>query len=91
MMPPTLLFPAEDLRYPAQSSPEIRRADMYNRARREEMDTLLFSMNPRHIPGTASRSRNPRSESSLGSMFNSLRNGIGNVLVNAGNRLQNQV
>lgn len=74
-----------DLPAGVQSSPELRRMDMYHRARREEMDAMLFSMSPRqqvHFRRTITRG------GSLASVLGSVRNGIGQFLISAGSRIQ---
>lgn len=89
LLPPTLLVPAEDLLYTARTSPELRRADMYNRARREEMDAMLYDINPRQgVSSRKSRGSMPGNPS-IGELLTRLRNGLGNALVSAGTRIQN--
>lgn len=80
MMPVLTHF---DHPYEGHSDPELRRLDMLNRARRDEMDAMLFSLNPRHTArktGTSTRSRE--------SLMNRMRAAIGNTLIAAGNRIQ---
>ena len=89
LLPPTMMMPTEDLLYSVRMTPELRRADMYNRARREEMDAMLYSINPRHNVSTSRRIRSGRSTVGFASLFHGLRRGIGNVLITAGNRMQN--
>jgi hypothetical protein len=69
-----------------QISPELRRMDMINRARREEMEVMLFGLNPRHTVGKTGSS--PRSrESLLGRMVSGMRAAVGSSLIAAGNRI----
>ncbi len=88
MMPPTMLVPHEELLYSAQMSPELRRMDMFNRARREEREAMLYNVNPRRSAATVSKRRDANDSTSLSRIINGLRNGIGNALVTAGNRIQ---
>ena len=69
-----------------QTSPELRRMDMLNRARREEMDAMLFSLSPRHRVGKAGNSARSR-ETLLGRMVSGMRAVIGSSLIAAGNRI----
>ncbi len=69
-----------------QTSPELRRMDMLNRARREEMDAMLFGLNPRHTVGKAGNSTRSR-ESLIGRMVHGVRAAIGSSLIAAGNRI----
>lgn len=89
MMPPTMLVPHEELLYSPHTSPELRRMDMYNRARREEMEAILRNVNPRQSMQTVSTRRNDDESLTFSRLINGLRNGIGNLLVNAGTRIQN--
>lgn len=70
-----------------QTSPELRRMDMLNRARREETEAMIFSIDPRQgVSRTvASEKTQP---SALISTLNSVRNGIGHLLISAGSRIQ---
>lgn len=88
MMPFTQSVAVYELPSSAQTSPELRRMDIYNRARREEMDALLYNLNPRQ---TVAYERNPGGsgqESIITKIFNGLRFGIGSALITAGNRIQ---
>lgn len=87
MLPPTMLVPHADLLYPAQTSPELRRIDMYNRARREEMDAVLYNLSPRHSVSYSGRTRDERETLTVSRLFTGLRNGIGSALITAGNRI----
>lgn len=69
-----------------QTSPELRRMDMLNRARREEMDAMLFGLNPRFSVGKAGNSARSR-ETLIGRMVTGMRAAIGNTLIAAGNRI----
>ena len=89
MMPPTMLVPHEDRLYPTQTSPELRRMDMFNRARREEMESQLYSVNPRQSLRSVSARRNAQESMTFGRILNSVRNGLGSMLITAGNRIQN--
>ena len=84
-----MLMPVEDLLYSVQTSPELRRADLYNRARREEMEAMLYGMNPRHNVNVDSSTRLTPQTHTIAEMFHGLRRGIGNALITAGNRIQN--
>lgn len=88
MMPPTMLVPREELLYPTQTSPELRRMDMYNRARREEMESMLYSVSPRHTAAHVSNSRNQSDSLSISRIITGLRRAIGHALVTAGTRIQ---
>lgn len=88
MLPPTMLVPHEELLYPAATTPELRRMDMFHRARREEMESLLLGVNPRHSMTIVSNNRNAHESFTISRIFNGLRNGLGNMLVSAGNRIQ---
>lgn len=88
MMPPTMLAPHEELLYPTQTSPELRRMDMFNRARREEMNAMIHGMNSRDAIRTAGSRRSKDESFTFSRLLNGLRNGIGNALVSAGNRIQ---
>lgn len=88
MMPPTMLVPHEDLLYPTQTSPELRRMDMFNRARREEMETMLLNINPRHTTAHVSKRRNENESLSVARLVNGLRKTVGQALVTAGTRIQ---
>ena len=88
MLPPTMLAPHEELLYSPQTSPELRRMDMFNRARREEREALIHNVNPRHSMSTISNKRNESESFNLARLFHGLRNGLGNALVSAGTRIQ---
>lgn len=88
MIPPTMLVPHEEMLYPTQTTPELRRMDMFNRARREEMEAMLFSINPRHTSAHVSNRRNESEAFTITRLLNGLRNGLGNALVSAGTRIQ---
>lgn len=87
MMPPTMLVPREDQLYPVQTSPDLRRADMYNRARREELDALVYNVSPRYNVIFDRKSRYTHETLTIGKLFLGLRNGIGSALITAGNRI----
>ncbi len=88
MIPPTMLVPHEDLQYPTQTSPDLRRMEMFNRAHRDQKNEMGFEINGRE-PATTVSIRESEDDSSAVSRFvNSIRNGIGNALVTAGNRIQ---
>lgn len=72
--------------FEGQTSPELRRMSMHNRARREEMDAMIFGINPRHTVVRTGSS--PRTRALLPSrMITGLRAAIGNSLIAAGNRM----
>lgn len=81
----TILF---DVASQEQTSPELRRMDMLNRARRDEMDAMLHSLNPRHTVATGRTNVRGQQESAFGKMINGMRDGIGTALIAAGNRIQ---
>lgn len=89
MMPPTLLFPHEDLLYPTHTTPELRRMDMYNRARRAEIDSQIYTMNQRHTGRVGGSRRDAGDTLTFAGIFQAVRNGIGSMLITAGNRIQN--
>lgn len=68
------------------TSPELRRMDMLNRARREEMDAMIFGMNPRYTVGRTGFSTRNR-ESLIGRLVKGTRAAIGQSLIAAGNRI----
>lgn len=72
--------------FEGQTNPELRRMSMHNRARREEMDAMIFGINPRHTVVRTGSSRRTR-----GSLFTRIITGtraaIGNSLIAAGNRM----
>lgn len=78
-------LPTNDFRDSLQTSPDLRRMDMYHRARREEMDAMLFSMSPRQ---QVSFSRTGSRSNVFANLFGTIRNGIGQFLVSAGTRIQ---
>lgn len=84
MMPITHLYTTNFTDSP-QTSPDLRRMDMYHRARREEMDAMLFSMNPRQQVNVG---HSIPSSNRIASVFGSVRNGIGQFLISAGSRIQ---
>lgn len=88
MLPPTMLVPHEELLYPTHTSPELRRMDMFNRARREEREVMLQNVNPRQSAATVSKRRNADDSSTISRMMSGLRRAIGSALVTAGNRIQ---
>jgi hypothetical protein len=68
---------------------QSRRLAILNRARREEIDAMIFSAPPRHtVTRTGSSARKHRS--SLGRVVNRMRDGIGDTLISAGNRIQSR-
>lgn len=69
--------------YEGHADPQSRRMAMMNRARRDEMDAMLFGLNSRQKArktGTSTRTRE--------SLINRMRAAIGNTLIAAGNRIQ---
>lgn len=89
MMPPTMLNPHDELLYNVRVSPEIRRMDMFNRARREEMEAQIHNMNQRQITQGSESRHNPGEANGFARLIQNVRNGIGNMLITAGNRIQN--
>lgn len=85
MIPPMMLVPHNDRLYPKQRTPDVSRAEVFARARRDEMDAMLFELR-----STQQVHNNESNDSfSFGSFFNGVRRSIGDALVNAGTRLQN--
>lgn len=63
--------------------------DMYNRARREEMDAMLYAMNSRqtaHVNG----SKRGNATTGIAGLFNGMRKSIGSMLISAGTHIQHQ-
>lgn len=71
-----------------QSSPELRRMNMYSNARRAEIDALLHNVDPRHTVAYGQESGEKTQKSGTTKVFNRVRSGIGNALITAGNRIQ---
>ena len=89
MMPTSQFLTLHNLDTATQSNPELRRMDIYNRARREEMDAMLYAMNARQIArGRNSNARN--TSTGIAGLFNGMRKSIGSMLISAGTRIQHQ-
>lgn len=89
MMPTSQFLTQFELTSATQTSPDLRRMDMYNRARREEMDAMLYAMNARqtaHVNGSKTGS----TTSGIAGLFNGMRKSIGSMLISAGTRIQHQ-
>jgi hypothetical protein len=71
-----------------QTSPELRRLEIYNRARREELDAMLYNLSPRQPIAYRSDSSARTQASIINRMVHGLRDGIGSALITAGNRIQ---
>ena len=88
MMPPTMLVPHEEMLYSPHTSPELRRMDMFNRARRAEREAMINSITISEASSFISNGRNKHESFTFGRMLSSIRNGLGHALVSAGNRIQ---
>lgn len=72
-------------KFEPQMTPELRRMDMINRARREELNAMVYGMSPRSSYGA----RAGRRDSARGTTFGSkIADGIGGMLIAAGQRIQ---
>lgn len=72
--------------YEEYNDPQRRRLAMLNRARRDEMDAIIYGAHPHH--GVVRTGDTPRTqESALHRMIGGLRAAIGNSLIAAGNRI----
>lgn len=72
--------------YETAHSPELRRMQLANHARREEFNLMIFSSEQRgrrHTPAISQMR-----EHAIGRALNSIRDGIGGILISAGNRIQ---
>lgn len=72
--------------YETANSPELRRMQLARHARREEIDLLIFSSDQRGRRQTPTI--NQTRERAIGRTINSIRDGIGGILISAGNRIQ---
>lgn len=80
MMPVMTDFDFQSRNY---DKPDIRRMSIYNRARRDEMDAMLFNLSTRQkVRGAHTSTRTGET------LINRLRAAIGNSLIAAGNRIQ---
>ncbi len=82
-MMPILTQPDHLLEHRADS--QSRRLAILNRARREEIDAIIFATPPRHTvtrTGSSARKRE--------SLLDRMRDGIGETLISAGNRIQSR-
>lgn len=89
MMPTSQTLTSFELSSATQTSPDLRRMDMYNRARREEMDAMLYAMNSRQRV-SHNQTSGKRSNSGIASLLNGMRKGLGSLLISAGTRIQHQ-
>lgn len=87
MLPPTMLVPHDNS---LPSTPEVRRMDMYHRARQEELDVMINGVYSRNAMTTVGTRRSTQNPSPISRLINAVRKGIGNALVTAGTRLQSQ-
>lgn len=73
------------VQFESQMSPELRRMDMINRARREELDVMVYGVSPRQ-PRKARHAVRHQANSVV-RFLSGMRNGIGNALIAAGTRI----
>lgn len=87
MMPTSQTLTHFELSSSTQTSPDLRRMDMYNRARREEMEAMLYNMDSRQSVSYNGKAVSNRT-SPISVMLNGMRKGIGHMLISAGTRIQ---
>lgn len=79
------LFDLTDRRQP---NPEARRLDMHNRAHSEEVYGMWLDASPRVSMPNRRSIGTAATESGIARFVSGLRDGIGHVLISAGNRIQ---
>lgn len=85
MIPTPYSLTMLDQRYEPQTTPELRRMEMINRARREELHAMVYGVTPRSSYGA----RAGRRDSARGTTFSSkIADSIGGLLIAAGQRIQ---
>ena len=89
MMPTSQILTQFELTTAHQTSPDLRRMDMFNRARREEIDAMLYAMNSRQQLSVKAGG-STRTSHGIANLFNGMRKSIGNMLISAGTRIQHQ-